>query len=479
MDFNKVALLFESLEKKSKRLEKILILRDFLLENNQQAPIIFDFIAGNFQREHDKKSLGISIKTMFEVLAFISKSDEKTIEKGFNTIGDIGTVFVDILSKSTKQESLFKSKNLRFSEIISTFKKIAITSGNNKNKIKVEFLSNLFLQIKTKEEYKFLARLLIDDLRIGVSEGVLKEAVVNAYFPQIVNIHLICECSYSNLNLEKCFLCHKNLDIKNNIEVASKKYKIIEVGTPKGFVGLENFDLKVLSDDENIKFMLRLNKETQMILTENSREIYNTFLELYEMKYNCINSFEKSIKDIKKDLLAVTENKIEILTPIRSMLGTRTNTVEDSFKTTGKLSIIDFKYDGLRVQIHNNRGEIKLYSRNLENITKQFPEVVEFIKLNFSDLSFVIDAECVGFDFDKMIFLPFQTLSRRILSKNIDDVNHIKVVVKAFDIMYLNGKTIINLPYIKRREILEEIYLNRELIQETKIDIKKLTEISN
>lgn len=473
MDFDVVAHLFESLEKRSKRLEKILLLRDFLIENKEEAPVIFDFIAGNFQREHDKKSLGISIKTLFDVLSFISKTDEKTIEKAFNKNGDIGTTFVEIISKSNKQGGLFISKKLKFSDIILAFKKISTTVGTNKNKIKKELLVNLFLQIQISVEYKFLARLLIDDLRVGVSEGVLKEAVVNSYFPQVLGINLICDCSYSNLNLEKCFSCGKTIDIKNNIEIASKKFKVVEVGTPKGIIGLDNF-IGEKEEEETIKFMLRLKHDTHIIQNETPRAVYNTFLSLYEMKYNTINSFEKTIKDLRKDLSQVRETKIEIGTPIRSMLGTRTNTIESSFEVTDMPSLIDFKYDGLRVQIHNNNGEIKLFSRNLENITKQFPEVVEFIKENYSDVSFVIDAECVGFDFDKMRYLPFQTLSRRIMSKNIDDVSHIKVVVKAFDIMYLNGKTLINESYIKRREMLDNLFINRNLIQKTEIDIKKI-----
>lgn len=473
MEFEKVALLFESLERKNKRLEKILILRDFLLEYKEEAPVIFDFITGNFQREHDKKSLGISIKTLFDVLSFISKADEKKIEKQFNKFGDIGTVFVDVISKDNKQIGLFITKELQFSEIILTFKKISTTSGTNKNKIKKELLGNLFLQIKKKEEYKFLARLLIDDLRIGVSEGVLKEAVVNAYFPQVLGVNLICECGYSNLNLERCFKCSKPLDVKNNIDVASKRYKVIEVGTPKGTLGLDNFIGKT-EEEEMVKFMLRLKRDTHIIQNEIPRNIYNKFLELYEMKYNTINSFKKTIKELNSDLAAVININIKIGTPLRSMLGTRTNNIKSSFETTEKPSFIDFKYDGLRVQIHNNKGDIKLFSRNLENITKQFPEVIEFIKENFSDISFVIDAECVGFDFDKMQFLPFQTLSRRIMSKNINDVSHIKVVVKAFDMMYLNGETLISLPYIKRRELLDGLFINKELIQKTEIDIKKI-----
>ena len=67
MKFIEIAKVFERLEKTSKRLEKVLILRDFLLANPKQGPTIFDIIAGNYQREIDKKTLGISLKTIFSV----------------------------------------------------------------------------------------------------------------------------------------------------------------------------------------------------------------------------------------------------------------------------------------------------------------------------------------------------------------------------------------------------------------------------
>jgi len=139
MDFDVVATLFESLEKRSKRLEKILLLRDFLLENKEEAPLIFDFIVGNFQREHDKKLLGISLKTLFDVLSFIGKSEEKVIEKIFNKNGDIGITFVEVISKTNKQGSLFISKKLKFQDILTTFKKISEISGTNKNKLSISF----------------------------------------------------------------------------------------------------------------------------------------------------------------------------------------------------------------------------------------------------------------------------------------------------------------------------------------------------
>lgn len=471
MEFSYICQVFEELEKKSKRLEKILLLRDFLENDKKEGKIVFDIIAGNYQREINKKSIGISLKTIFSVISFISKTSESEVEKLFNKVGDLGGVCMQVL-KSKKQTGLF-NRRLTLKDILSAFETISKTSGTNSNKIKKEILSNLFLLAQTDLEHKFLARLLIDDLRIGVSEGVLKEAAVNMYFPKIIGINLMCfKCSYLNLNLKECMKCKTKLELPEQSELFARKYSVVELETPKKETSLKDYNIEY--EINPVEFALRRDREKYVLKTSNPREIYNIFLNSFEMKYNLINSFSKVLKELDENLSNILNLKIIVGNPIRSMLGTRSNSVKQSFEMTSRPALLDYKYDGLRVQIHNNYGEVRLFSRNLDEITKQFPEVVEFIKNNFSDLSFVVDSECVGYDFDKQEFLPFQVLSRRILTKNVSEVSHINVVVKAFDLLYLNEETLINDKYSKRRELLETIFLNRKLKQKLYFDVEML-----
>lgn len=475
MKFIEIANLFESLQNKSKRLDKILILRDFYLNNKKDTPLVFDVMVGNFQRTINKKTIGISLKTIFDVISFVSKASVNDVEKRFNKIGDVGLLAVEFLSEG-KQKSLFDNK-LNFDDIISSFEEISKTKGTNSNKIKKERLSKLFLSAKEDVEYKFLARLLIDDLRIGVSIGVLKEACVNSFFPKLLGAHKYCySCNFFNLNNDKCLKCSKKID-DNQEELISKRYKLVEVDTPKGEVGLGDF-IGEYKDVDLIKFMLRIDSSKYVVKHEMPREIYKRFVDFFEKKYNLINSFSLILPEISSSLLSILNVEIILGTPILSMLGTRSNTVSDSFDISGMPALVDFKYDGLRVQIHNNCGFVKLFSRNLEDITTQFPEVVDFVVDNFSDCSFVLDSECVGFDFEKQEFLDFQILSRRILRKNVEEVSHISVVVKAFDIMYFNGKTLIDENYTKRREILETLFIDRELVQKVNIDFNKLKKMN-
>ena len=350
---------------------------------------------------------------------------------------------------------------------------ISSITGTSSNKKKKEILSKLFMSAKNDVEYKFLARLLIDDLRVGVSVGVLKEASVNAYFPYVIGIHNVCsKCNYVNLNLKNCLKCNTKIDTKNQYSLASNKFSVIELETPKKETSLKIFDVDY--DINIIEFALRRDRDKYVLNSANPRKIYNSFLKSFEKKYNLINSFTTILKELDENLSNILIDEIKIGTPILSMLGTRSQSVEDSFKMTSIPALLDYKYDGLRVQIHNDHGKVWLFSRNLENITKQFPEVVDFIKTNFSDLNFVMDSECCGFDFDKQEFLPFQVLSRRIMTKDVSTVSHINVVVKSFDLLYLNNETLVDLPYEKRRDKMYDIMINRKLKQRLYFDTDKL-----
>jgi DNA ligase-1 len=114
----------------------------------------------------------------------------------------------------------------------------------------------------------------------------------------------------------------------------------------------------------------------------------------------------------------------------------------------------EYKYDGLRGQIHYNEGKCHLFSRNLENMTEQYPDIVEFVLESTKDdvSSFIIDSEIVAINPVTQRILPFQKLATRG-RKNVDkNAIEISVCLYVFDILYLNGKPLIDLPLKQRRE---------------------------
>jgi len=110
-------------------------------------------------------------------------------------------------------------------------------------------------------------------------------------------------------------------------------------------------------------------------------------------------------------------------------------------------------------QIHKFKGNIEIYTRRLENVTKQFPEVIEYVKKFVKGDNFIIDSEAVGFNPKNWKYLPFQSISQRIRRKyDIERMaKEFPVELNIFDIIFYNGKNVVSMPFKQRRELLERV----------------------
>ena len=155
----------------------------------------------------------------------------------------------------------------------------------------------------------------------------------------------------------------------------------------------------------------------------------------------------------------LNEARIKIGTPIKVMLAIRVESIKEGFEAIGKPAIFEYKLDGFRVQIHKKGDKVALFTRRMENVTKQFPEVPLLIKKYIKGESFIIDSEIVGYNKKTYTYLPFQNISQRIKRKyDIERlVKEFPVEINIFDIVYYEGKNLLDVPLIKRRKLLEGI----------------------
>jgi len=159
----------------------------------------------------------------------------------------------------------------------------------------------------------------------------------------------------------------------------------------------------------------------------------------------------------EKGIAAIKNIQIKVGIPIRMMLAQRLPTPEEILEKLGGVCSLEYKYDGIRIQAHKNGNNIILFSRNLEILTKQFPDIQEYIKeINANQL--IIEGECVAYDKIKNMFKPFQELMHRRRKYDIDKIKkEYQVKLFVFDILFLNGKNFLNEPYLKRRNKLEKL----------------------
>jgi DNA ligase-1 len=156
------------------------------------------------------------------------------------------------------------------------------------------------------------------------------------------------------------------------------------------------------------------------------------------------------------------------------MLAQTAETVDEALEEHGGRTAFEYKYDGARVQIHKQGDEVRVFSRRLTDVTQSLPEVVESVKGNIEAGEAIVEGEVIAVDAAGYP-IPFQHLMRRF--KRIHEVRgmaeKIPVRLYLFDVLYLNGESLISLSYTQRRQILAEnagnIPLTKQLVTDAKV----------
>lgn len=149
--------------------------------------------------------------------------------------------------------------------------------------------------------------------------------------------------------------------------------------------------------------------------------------------------------------------------PVRSMLAQRVETFEELEKRIPGKKAAEEKYDGERVQIHKDGNEIKAFSRRLEDITAQYPDLVEAVRRGISAEKIVLDGEIIAYvegtkaSDSTVEFYSFQKLMQRRRKYEVQKyAETFPVAVFFFDILYLEGNSLLKEPYPRRRTLLED-----------------------
>ena len=167
---------------------------------------------------------------------------------------------------------------------------------------------------------------------------------------------------------------------------------------------------------------------------------------------------------------------IKPLTPLSFMLADVMFTAEEIINYYEKPLICEYKYDGIRVQMHKFGQEIRMFSRKLADVTNAFPELADAVlsatatatssasSSPSSNIDFILDGEILAFRNNKP--LHFQELQKRLRKKTVTEqiIAEVPVIYTVYDIMYFNGEAIIKKPLNERKEILSCIAFKQPII---------------
>lgn len=159
-----------------------------------------------------------------------------------------------------------------------------------------------------------------------------------------------------------------------------------------------------------------------------------------------------------------------LFTPIIMMRAERLSSGHEIIEKIGK-SIIEPKYDGFRLQIHYKKatGEVRLFSRNLDDVSYMYPDIVEGVKKEVKANEIIFEGEAIGFDPHSGNFLPFQdTVQRKRKYDIAEKAKEIPLKLFSFELLYCDAHSFIETAFIERRRMLEKaIKLSGDIFKDT------------
>lgn len=176
----------------------------------------------------------------------------------------------------------------------------------------------------------------------------------------------------------------------------------------------------------------------------------------YDKATDFAEIFEKAIKGQK----ALEDIELSPGKPVKVMLFPKAKNISEAFEIVGKPAAFEYKYDGFRMMINKDeKGNVQIFTRRLDNVTTQFQDAVRYVNENVKAETYIIDCEAVGYDPKTKKYKPFQDISQRIKRKyDIEKVEkELPIELNVFDIIYYNGKSLINEHFLERRKIIEKI----------------------
>lgn len=388
MDYKVLADVYLDLESNSKRLKKTKIISNLLkITPKQEIDKIILLLRGTVFSLTDQTELGISNRLLLKAINITTGFSVIELENMWRETGDLGIVTQNLFSKK-KQSTLF-SQTLDVQTVFETLKKLALMEGKGSTDQKVKLIASL-LSSASALESKYIVRTVLQDLRVGVAESTLRDAIAWTY---------LTNPSYDD-------------------------------------------DTDSINPD---------------------REKYNEIIEVLQSAIDKTNDYALVAKLASEGIEKLKELKIIIGKPIKVMLAQKTN-IHDSFEKLGSPAAFEYKLDGFRMQIQKQDDNVTIFTRRLEEVTNQFPDVVEIIKKNVNAKSCILDCEAVGYNPKTLKYTPFQSISQRIKRKyDIERIiEDLPVEINVFDILYLNGFELLNETFEVRRKKLISILNEQE-----------------
>jgi len=375
MDFSRAC---EQLEGTSGRLDMIDIISRILPTlTPEELPVFVRFVMGRIFPDWSSKKLGIGPNLLYEAIGYVAGMKKEQVIEKITITGDAGRAVEELLS--IKSQTTFFHEDLDLVRVYAELIAIAEMEGKKSQREKLLAVRRLLGNAHPLEG-RYLTRIMLEELRIGVGEGSVRDAIARAF---------------------------------------SADSALVEHA------------MQALNDAGEVARLAKLGPD------------------------------------------ALREVHITLFHPVRMMLAQQ-GTIPDMIQEHGQIAA-EFKYDGSRFQFHKKGNWARLYSRRLEDVTAALPDVIEKLITSTSH-DVILDGEVIAIKEGKP--MPFQSVLRRFRRRHdiAEAQDAIEMVPNVFDILYLDGETLIDLPLEKRRKRLESVvnqYLAPQVVSSDPREIER------
>jgi DNA ligase 1 len=415
------------LKKRAAIAEAIATVHEAATESDD-AGLFAMYLSGTPFAEADSRKLNAGGALLSKVLLSVSGASDAALTAAYRRHGDMGAAAFDLLMASRGFTE--KKAELTLMDVADAFAGMAVAKTTAIRAALVEGM----LRRATPLEAKYLLKLMLGDMRIGVKQSLVEEAIAAAANAPV-------EAVRRTVMLEA--------DLAGAVRRAFAKTLAearMRLFHPLGFM----LASPVESPEEAVERFTEKPVKAPVLKVKKPRKSKTT----QTQEFQRIDIDAEEFADARAtDLIGTTELENA---PLQ---------IAGVPETRGVHAFLEDKYDGMRAQVHcgdaGQPGRVAIYSRNREDVTESFPELEEAFArvLPEQDGALIFDGEILGWDLEQARALPFAVLGQRIGRKRVSNEwrQQVPVIFMAFDLMYAGGELLLELPLRERRNRLEAV----------------------
>ena len=428
--FLELATLAEKLAQEGSRLRKRAAIAEAIAALHAAAPESDDagrfalYLAGQPFAENDARKLNAGGALLSRAVLTVSGAGQAGLTAAYRLHGDLGAAAHDLFA--ARRGEAPPVATLTLDDVAEVFAAMAVARTTASRSSLVEGL----LTRATALEAKYLLKLMLGDMRIGVKQSLIEEAIAVASSTDVAAVRhavmleadlvrVVGRAFAGTLAQARMTLFHPlGFMLASPVETAEaavERFTEAPVKEKPAKVAKPRLTRKKGAGEDFVDLGL-----VQEVVAKDAAE-------------------EGLAADAEIEASSVAEKNVE----------------------SSPLAFLEDKYDGMRAQVHcgdeSQPGRVAIYSRNREDITQSFPDLAEAFAA--VDEPLILDGEILGWDYGKMQALPFAVMGQRIGRKVVSNEVRLQipVVFMAFDLLFAQGELLLPLPLIKRRALLEEV----------------------